>query len=83
MQIMEGAFQEGDILSGCWTVNSEGSDQGATVGYDGVTEIIVEKAAGPMGWYPIARVMRGDQLWMFLPLHMMQTIEVAPREERN
>jgi hypothetical protein len=79
--MLRGFFKEGDFLQGCWgepCINGE--ETGATVGFDGVTEIIVDKADGPMGFYAVARVMRGDEIWMVLPLHLMQSVEVSPRE---
>ena len=81
---MLGIYREGDKITGCWGPNLDGSEVGATVGYDGVTEIIVGKADGPMGFYAVGQVFRGDVLWMAFPLHMMQLVEIAPRvKEQN
>ena len=76
---MLGVYQVGDRITGCWSASLDGNETGATVGYDGVTEIIVGRADGPMGFYAVAQVFRGDELWMNLPLHMMQSVEIAPR----
>jgi hypothetical protein len=76
---MTGHFQVGDTLHGVWGPYSDGGQPGATVGYDDVTSIVVDKADGPMGHYAIALVYRGDSLWQVLPLHMMNEIVVEPR----
>ena len=77
---MLGVYREGDEITGCWSAESlTGDDVGCTVGYDGVTKILIGKADGPMGFYAVAQVFRGDELWQILPLHMMQSVEIAPR----
>ena len=77
---MTGHFQVGDKLHSAWGPQYDGGGQpGASVVYDGVTKILVDKADGPMGHYAVALVYRGDILWQVLPLHMMNEIVVEPR----
>lgn len=80
---MDGFFKIGDKLHSVWSVAAEDHQSGATVGYDEVTEIVVDKAAGPMGWYAVALVYREGSLWQALPLHMMAEIVVEPRTPPN
>ena len=77
---MTGFYQVGDLLHSVWCPQSpDTSGQiGATVGYDGVTSIVVDKADGPMGHYAIALVYCGDRLWQIIPLHMVNEIVVEP-----
>jgi hypothetical protein len=77
---MTGFFQVGDKLQAVWAPYSAEGQVGATVGQRGVTEIVVDKADGPMGHYAIALVYRGPSLWLALPLHMMDEIVVEPRQ---
>ena len=75
--MMDGAFQEGDTLTAI--VGPFNDRTGGTyirVGEEGVTRISVSKAAGPMGWYAVAEVFKGDELVTIHPLHMMEIVVV-------
>ena len=76
---MTGHFQVGDMLHSVWGPQYDGGQPGASIGYDDVTSIVVDKADGPMGHYAVALVYRGKSLWQVLPLHMMNEIVVEPR----
>jgi hypothetical protein len=76
---MDGMYQVGDNLKCvCAPVQSE-DDTGiiAQVGLNGVTEIVVDKAAGPMGWYAVANVFKGDNLSAVISLHFAAWVEIA------
>ena len=75
---MTGFYQAGDTLHSVWcpVEPNSGGQVGATVGYDGVTEIKIDKADGPMGHYAIALVYRANSLWQVIPLHMANEIVV-------
>lgn len=79
MTTPQGFFQVGDTLHSVWGPARNGDQTGATVGYDNVTEIVVDRADGPMGHYAVALVYRGTSLWQVLPIHMMEEIVVEPR----
>ena len=70
---MGGAFQEGDQLH---AVYGPGDGVSCVVGYNKVTTIVVNKAAGPMGWYAVAQSYKGDKMANCFALHMMETIVV-------
>lgn len=74
---MNGFFQAGDTLHSVWGAEHNGYQAGATVGYDGVTKIEVQRADGPMGYYAVAVTYRGESIWQVLPLHMMAEIVVS------
>lgn len=75
---LDGVFQEGDeVRALIGPPANDGTAVLAQVGHDGVTRIVVDFAAGPMGWYAVAAVFKGDELVAYHPLHMMETVRIA------
>lgn len=73
--MMDGFFQEGDKLK---AVIGPGEQYVCErVGREGVTRIVVDKAIGPMGYYAVALVYKGDDIARAVPLHMMEVIDIS------
>jgi hypothetical protein len=68
---MLGVYQVGDSLKGLY--NDHGAI--AVVGRKGVTEIVVDKANGPMGFYAVANIFKGDDLVSIVHLHMCSVVD--------
>lgn len=84
MQTLTEFYQVGDSLHSVWGRPYDGGQAGASVGYDRVTSIKVDRADGPMGHYAVAVVYRGFDIWQVLPLHMMEEVVVTPAmDERS
>lgn len=70
-------FKQGQKLEavyGPFPISGE-DPAGGAVGYDQVTEITVDRAAGPMGWYDVAVIKRsGGRRDVVMPLHMAEEI---------
>ncbi len=56
---------------------SDGEQSGGAVGYDGVTEIEIDRCAGPMGWYDVAIIRRDLRPEELVPVHMAEYIRLA------
>lgn len=63
---MLGMYQVGDNIKGIY--NEQGAV--AVVGRNDVTEILIDKADGPMGFYAVANVFKGETLVSIVSLHM-------------
>lgn len=75
--MQESIYKRGQKLEAVycpWPPDGE-TPSGGAVGYDQVTEIVVDRAAGPMGWYDVAVIKRGGlRPDMIVPLHMAEEI---------
>ena len=80
--ILAGYLHEGDKLHAVYTpYHSDVGQGGATVGYNDCAEIVVQKIAGPMGYYAVAVIRyEGEKNDEVIPLHMAETIILAERE---
>ena len=59
-----------------WPPDGE-TPSGGAVGCDQVIEIVVDRAAGPMGWYDVAIIKRGGlRPEVIVPLHMAEEIRL-------
>lgn len=77
-------LEVGDRLNWVWGPYSDacGSQSGGRVGYDQVETIVVDRLAGPMGWYVVAVIKRSNGAPdVILPLHMAETFAVMPPEQ--
>ena len=71
-------FKQGEKLQSVWgTQDDEGDMYGAQIGVEGVIDIYVSQARGPMGFYEIAVAKREDAGDLVFPLHMLELIERA------
>ena len=77
---MRTCFEVGDEINGVWgPLSSDGEQAGACVGLHGTTRIAIDQEPGPMGYYHVAVVWKGDNISAVLPLHMMELIDCEPK----
>ncbi len=72
-------LRQDQALEWIWGPWHEEGQSGARVGYDNVAEILVNRLAGPMGWYDVAVISRCDgSPDEIIPLHMAEHMKLAP-----
>ena len=78
---MASELPQGQALANIWGPYNDAGQAGGRVGYDGVTSIEIGRLAGPMGWFDVAVIYRGNGRGdVIMPLHMAETITIADAE---
>lgn len=74
-------LEQGQKIDAIFTPQTQDGEQsGAAIGFDQVTEIVIDQCAGPMGWYEVAVIKRGgvERPDEIVPVHMAEYIRLTP-----
>jgi hypothetical protein len=70
-------LKQGQLIDAVFCPLVDGNQSGGAVGYDQVTEIEISQCAGPMGFYDVAIIRRGnsrpDEI---VPIHMADYVRL-------